>query len=457
MNPMLLLPQPGMTNPAIRDTRIDRFWDAYEGANAGPFKESPDNTRINLYRWLVDSRTAWLVGRDVEISTGGLGRTPEEEAIDRAWPMPKRMLDLAKLRMNGGVTGHGFVKVVPDRERGARVIVLDSSYWYPVVDPEDWEFVIRYVGEWQITDAETGKTSYRRQIHERVYERLPDGSTTTSGWIIADYVGVKDHWEPAGEINWPYPQSQIVDVPNLMSNEYWGQPDGDEDLLSLIAQIERVISLAAKIGRLHADPLPWTRGLDAGSQDAYNRRPNGSAIHLDDLTQEIGHDEFSGDSIESLIALFDKLMGQFHKLTGLPDEQAASEKVTDTAVGTVELRMTGLIHTIQALRRTYGRAINEISAAILAVSGRSADADPVAVWPPVLPEDILRQVQVAQAMLAIGISRKTALAQLHLDAEEEALIARSEAPTTATNGPEPTVADQAGQEPASPNDEVNDV
>jgi hypothetical protein len=412
-----------MTNPALKSRRIEDAWAAYEGDAPRPLRVgrdgSTDNVRVNLGRWMVDSYSAWLFGRDIAVTADDTDATaPVEVLIDTKWPMAKRMTQLLHARLEGAVSGHAFMRVTQDR-----VIVLPSDGVTVMVDPMDGEHVLGYQIDHMVA-GDQGATTTFRQIHARQY----DEASGAEFWTITDMVsGRMGKFEVTGEVVWPFAQSQIVSTQNLTGPFYWGTPDLTRDVLELIASIERALTNAAKITRIHASPIAYTKGLDSDGQRAYDRRDPASVIHLADDTQLIGHDAFNGAGITSTIELYDKLVATFHKLTGLPNEEADAAGLTAASGASLELRLTGMIQRVNAYRRTYGHLIEAVCERIQIFNGlEPVEVRPV--WPSVLPEDAMEGIVRAKELAALGASQETVLKTAGLNPEVEAARIEAERP-----------------------------
>ena len=412
-----------MSNPAIRSRRMEEAWAAYDGDAPRPLKVgrdgSTDNVRVNLSRWMVDAYSSWIFGRDVPMTSDGTDRTTDVEAlVDMVWPMDKRMTQLLRSRLEGAVTGSAFLRVLPDR-----VIVLPSDAVSVTVDPFDADHVLAYQIDHMVAGDDSKMITYRQ-----VHQRQEDETSGARFWLITDMVSTRlGKFDVVEQTVWPFAECQIVSTQNMTAPFVWGTPDLTPDLLELVASIERAITNAAKINRIHASPMAWTRGLDPDGQRAYDRRDPASVIHLADSEQMIGHDEFGGAGADSTLALFDKLVAEFHKLTGLPNEEADAARMNGVSGAALELRLTGMIQRINAYRRTYGHLMEEVAERIQLFNG----LEPVEmrpVWPSVLPEDAMEAIARAKELQALGASQETVLKTAGLDPVAEAARIEVERP-----------------------------
>jgi hypothetical protein len=403
-----------MSNPALKARRIEEAWAAYEGALRPSLKiglnGEDDNVPSGLGRMVVDSLTAWTLGKEVGITTDEvIGSNPAETLIDDVWPMDRRMVQLQRARTEGGVTGSAFLRVLPNR-----VIVLPSENVAMLINPLDNDQVDAYVIDFEVPETDNSGRSLRyRQSHLR----LPDG-----GWLIRDEQEQRNgKFAVIGETPWPYELPQIVHCSNTQSSFAWGMPDLEDDVIATIRQIQRVLSNSVRMIRLSAHPIEYTRGLvDSNSRAAYEGRPSGAVVHLVDETQEIGLSETTGKGPEQALNLHRELKRQLHAVTGLPDfaDPDTAAQISGASGRALELRLAPLIQRVELLRRNYGQLIAGAAERILAFNG-VADQSPRPDWQPILPADPMGEVERAQMLMEIGASNQTVLEAAGLDADAE--------------------------------------
>jgi hypothetical protein len=415
------MPAYAMDNPALRSRRMERAFAAYDGDAPKPLRTgadgSNDSVRVNLARQIVDSYTSLTINREVGLSTDGSAAIADAEAfLDLAWPADARVETLAKLRTMGGISGMAFARIVPSADGTVRVIVLDPMTVDIISDPMDVEHILAYVITVESRDAR-GKLVFGRQTHRRVINE----TGATVGWEIVDETSADGRkWTQVGVTAWPSPLCQIVSAANLPSSGgVWGTADLEADLLDLCEAADRALSNAAKIARLTASPIEYTRGLtDPKSQAAYERRAPGSAVHLFDEAQGIGIIESNGAGIDSTVALYEKIVAQIERVSALPDLTQ-----TDAAIAAsgraLEVRLTPMIARVESLRRSYGKLAREIAARVFAFTGIEPPAQIRVVWAAILPVDPAAQVARAQALAALGASRETVLETAGLNPDVE--------------------------------------
>lgn len=405
-----------LSNPAARQREIRDAWAAYDGDAPRPLKVSgngaSDNVRVNLFRFLVDSYTSWTFGREWRIESDDTETTTDVEAlIESVWPADKRQVHMLRARTEGGVTRDAFLRVIP-----GRVIVLPTENVTVIADPMDAENEIGYVIETEIP-ASNGQSDILRQTHLSV-----DGA-----WVIRDEMVKGGRVRQVVETPWPFAKSQIVHIQNRTSVWTYGEGDATSGEHELISSIERALSNAAKISRLHASPRAFSKNLNREAQEAVNKSEPGSWIHLGDAEQELGLVEAGAAGLESTLALADKLVAQFYGMTGLPDPESADGKLGDTSGAALELRLATMLQRIEGYRRTYGRGIAEVCDRLQLFAG--LEPVPVrVVWSPVLPENRAEKLAYANGIKALGASNETVWREAGLDPAVEAARLEAERP-----------------------------
>jgi hypothetical protein len=414
-----------LNNPAIRSARIERAWAAYDGDAPKALKVGrrgeDDNVSTGLARAYVDHYTAALFGRDFRIEESDAGeQTPAETALAGLWPTHDRQITMLRARTQGGVTGYAALRVLPDR-----VIVIDSASLSITTDPIDIERPLRYTIENEFID-ESGKSARLKQTHIRM-----DSEGTTTGWEIIDELATSGQkYREIGRSVWPFEQSQIVHAQNRVSTYAWGEADLTPEVLDLVSAIDRTASNASKVARIYASPIVYTRGLDGVSRRAFEGRDPGSVIHFADAEQAVGHDEFGTAGTTSALALYDKLVAQFHRQTGIVDVQTADGSVGAASGVALALRYRTFIARAEELQRTYGRMIVDAAARLLIFNGVAPDSVPDlhVVWPPLLPSDENADIARAKELKDLGASNETVLRTAGLDPAIETARLEAERP-----------------------------
>lgn len=407
-----------------RKERIARAWLYYDGEapkplrTIGPDKKPlphDDNVRVNFAELIVNTGVGYLFGDKLDISLDGEDeRSPDEQWLDTVLPMRQRMLDFQKLAINGGVTGHTFSRLLlPDPANGfpePRVIVLDPGIVTATWDPRDIDRVLRYKIRFEGDDPDSGKPRQYETLIER------DGA----GWHITDLEGGVDDraLDVTAEAPWPFPFAPIVHSQNIPKpNEFWGEPDLDDDILDLITKIDGMWSNINKVLRLYTKPPTFAKGLQPSDLATLNANPDG--INLLPGTESSIETLNPQLQIDQALAAKSQLTAALHELVMLPE--IATGKLDD--VGQLSsLAMTVLFAPLVQITRwkrlTYGLHVEQIVRRLLVLSGR-AEVEPILGWSPIIPTDPKTQAETAQIDADLGASKRTLLEQRGYDADKE--------------------------------------
>jgi hypothetical protein len=390
---------------AAKNKKLANAWEAYDGTSPAPFFIGPggadDNIRINLNRHVVDTYTQWVFGRDIEISFPDDPGEVLKAIIDKAWAMSRRMTDLQRARMNGGVCGQGFLRSMSAKP-APKTLAPNPALMSIRVDPADYTKVLSYTIVWADQKQAVNflgrpvgeiKDIRRKQIHTLVEVPLTDGSTKDS-WTITEYesdgITADAKYKLIKTIPWDFPLPQFSTCQNLISNDAWGTADIEPDIIQIGAGIDRAASQAQMSGRLMADGLFVTKMLDKETSDAFDSRPHGASINLTAMEQSVELIEFEGKGMAALLDEVDRLIAKWHKLTGLPNEETLAQASIAPASGvSMELRLTSMVQRIEAYRRSYGDLIKEHCHRLLMLSGIPEERymqDAIIGWGPILPE-----------------------------------------------------------------------
>ncbi len=335
-----------------RASRFKRAWDAYYGRFTKPLKvksgQADDNVVVNFARVVVDKGVSFLFGQDVGFELDLIEETAAEEWLGACWAANRKMTTLQKLALNGAVTGHAFVKIVPSQPY-PRLVVLDPSTVTVRWEPDDIETVVSYRIQYPAIDPQSGKPITVRQLIER------DGQV----WRITDQVSRTDSstWTTTGEAVWPHPWPPIVDCQNLPApNEYWGISDLEDDVLQLNYSINFVLSNLARIIRYHAHPKTWGRGFMANQLNI----AVDETIVLPAPDAELRNLEMVSD-LSSSIALYERLREALHEVTRVPEVATGKLDRAGTLSGVaLNILYQPLLEKTETKRRTYGDLLVEL-------------------------------------------------------------------------------------------------
>jgi len=411
--------------------RIKRAWESYYGNFPDTLRpvrnrdnsRTNDNVKVNKARTIANTSVHFLFGRDVGFDLEGMeaagqylsGVKNADGTITQhgVWTANKKAITLMKLGLNGAVTGHTFVKIVPGPTpltgELPRLVILDPATVDVTWDPDDLDLVEAYEISYVGNDPRTGKPMLYRQLHQRDGER----------WNILDQQKGPDDraWQTIKEEVWPWPFSAVVDCQNLPApNQYYGISDLEPDVLDLNKQRNFLLSNALRIIRFHAHPRTWGKGFNAKELET----SIDATIVLPGKDASIANLEMQSDG--AFVDLIDRRIDEaIHELSDLPPVAVGKvENVGQLSSLALKVLYAPLIARTETKRLLYGELLIEINRRLLAMAAFGDDLRTTLQWQDVLPTDPMQEVQTALLEEQLGVSRSTLIAKLGYDADQEA-------------------------------------
>ena len=389
-----------------------RAWAYYYGRHDDTLPVKPQqpnhNVKVNFIRLAVDVAVSFLFGADVrfELAPESKNDTPAEAWLKQVWEANQKMLLLQKLAINGGVCGHGFLKITP----GAvwpRIVNLSPEYVTVQTDPDDIDAVWRYVIEYPAVDKDGKQLTIRQEI-----ERMDAGK-----WSITDKLARgQGKWETLRTAEWPYAWAPVIDCQNLPApNEYYGQPDVDEDLIELNRSINFLVSNTGRIIYFHGHPKTWGKGFR--SEDL--RVAVDETLVLESPDAELHNLEMASDLASSL-ELYNRLKEAWHEVSQTPEVATGKLESTGGLSGVaLQILYAPIIKKTEKKQLTYGYLLKELNRRLLEMGGFGAANECEVHWPELIPSDPLAERQVALIDEQLGVSQDTILTRLGFDADSE--------------------------------------
>jgi hypothetical protein len=245
-----VLPKLGSAELVHRVLKNNLAWQYYDGEQKKFLKvkegEIDHNIVVNLCARVVDQSVNFMVG---SVPTFDLpGEDQNSETILDAWLKANDFEDFINdLMIMSAITGHAFVKLLPDGAGNVRPIVLDSSLVTVFWDPGDKSKVLAYMIKWSNPDT----TGFRE-----------DHINLGASWEIISYTGKGEEWTETGREFWQHPFAQIVDWKNLPNARgYYGKSDLDS-VIPLNDAYNFRQSNTNKILYIHAHPRTIGVGLE---------------------------------------------------------------------------------------------------------------------------------------------------------------------------------------------------
>jgi hypothetical protein len=404
-----------------RHQQIHHAWQIYHGDQPKPLRVLPgepdDNIRLNLAGLVVDTGVDALFGQDLIVQVEEDEEGINEDAtqwLHEAYEANHDMLLWQSAATNGAVSGQACVRLIPPPEGSPagsypRIIVVDPEMLRVVWSPDDVGTVEAYVLQWVARDA-LGREYGKRQVMYR------DGSE----WVIEDQVARianPSAWETVAQTPWRFSWAPIVSVQNLPEpNSYWGRPDLTSDVLETQLAINRVMSNAARVQRIHGHPKVVAKGVGEGDLDV---GPD-EAIVLPDSDSEISLLEPSA-TVSDHIELFKTVKSALHEISRVPEITAGKlDNVGQLSGLALKILYGPLVRKTEVKRRLYGDLVRRTSAYMLELGGYGPMADIRLQWPEIIPDDPMMEASAAEALQRAGVSKATTLSEMGYDPESEA-------------------------------------
>jgi len=366
-----------------RQTVLNRNWDYYRRKhkqwliNPETGKPAPENVTINLARRVVNQTVAFLFGHTPIISAG----TDEmKEVINEILDANNEDSFFPRLGKVGAITGHCFVKIVPEGE-GVRWILLDprniSVFWAG----DDVSKALAYKIEWN-----SGENSYRQDI---IYQ--PE----IGKWLMRDLVKIKNgNWEPKAGVayNWQFTFAPIVDWQNLSDpSGFYGE--SDLIALDLNDATNFTASNVNSILKYHASPRTVATGvskdqIEETSVDGLwsTENENAKVFNLEmtsDLTSSMAFLEFERDS--------------FYSESQAVDLSKLKDKANDLTNFALRVIFNDALEKNSTKQMEYGRGLKDLIYRSLIVLGKTVKAKDVTVqFEDPLPRNRQEIAQIAQ-------------------------------------------------------------
>ena len=410
-----------------RQREMSLAWKAYRGQLPDPLKveanQPNDNVKTNRCAPIVNKVTSFLFGQTLKLECS------DQKFLEELWGDDDELMTrFSKMSINGANFGQVFVKLIPAPEPGnaPRLVILNPQIVRIVSHPDDCELHLAYIIEYPGVASLQKKQVIARVDPNTSVEALGDTDPDDT-WTITNYIrrgqNVNAEWIFQSQDDWPYPFAPIQTWQNLPNpNEAWGAPDLAEDLVQLNVVLNFIQSNLARIIKYHGHPKTF----------AVNVHASQIQIAVDDILCLP-----SPDSKLEMLAPMENFSGLLNVIVDLRGSMDEQSRVPAVALGrlhelprgnisgvALQLLFQPLIELTTQKQRLYGSGIRNVTRAGLVLAGKI----PVSqyekykvglTWPNLLPIDDLLAAQVAQILIAIGVSQETVFAELGYDVDDE--------------------------------------
>ncbi len=424
-----------------RQADIIASWRAYNGQLDPPLTKMPgqpdDNVMSNRCQPIVDRGVDFLFGKEIEITAAESAPAKAQEILDMIWGRKERRLPLLqKLAMNGGMSGHPFLRIVPESNNTYRLIVVDPSTVFVQTAPQDCETVLLYCIQYSTNEKRNGTPTqvyYREEIARIDPDHDGDDgdpfADVDATWQIQHWTRVGDHgkWTAAGApIIWAYHFPPLFSNQNLPNpNNFFGKPDLTPDLVGVNNALNLVQSNINRINKLYGSPILYANGMGEGTIDI----SPGRIIRLPLAESKVVAVPITSD-IANALAFAENLRSDIDEQSSVPG--VATGRITAMPRGNlsgiaIELLFEPLLKKTEKKRCLYGDMIIDVSKALFVLNGLDEDIDVTISWQYPLPSDDLPSIQAAVLKQQAGVSIATTLREIGEDPEEEAELRKKEA------------------------------
>ena len=410
-----------------REKVIDEAWAYFYGNHRLPLKTPPTgpnyNVILNFCGQALDALVAFLGTPDLQVE-GGVARepnadgllttlkTPQQVALEALWEANELELLIVDLLLSGMVSGHTFLKLIPQIDIdgaiiGVRIELLDprhvTVYW------SSHRQVLFYRLKWQVDADETRTQDIVPAwllTPSATDDPAPDAdapTTAPTGWRILEW-SQKSSREKVlvGDDVWAYPFPPVTDWKNAPKPfDYYGRSDLAPATLRKNDAANLVASDTQKIIFHHAGPTTIVTG--GRLPDDWESAPDRA---IDDLPADakVYNLEMAGD-LSSSMNFLNVLRGAFFEGVKVVDRASIKDKLGDLTNFAVRMLYGSQQDSAAQKHTLYGRGLALASERALIVSGVSGEASPdvkvLCKWADLLPQDraeIVRAVAIEDDM-----------------------------------------------------------
>lgn len=441
-------PRQDPVNGNAQQKQLHERWMAYKGIFNGPLSQLDGQPDLNI----IANRVGTVVRSGVDFLFGPVLKMQHptgmaQDILQAVWGNDdQRMTTLVKSRVNGGVYGHVFLKLVtpkngkpPSIDNPPRFVVQNPELYDVDTEPDDVDEVTCYRCTWSATDA-LGNSVQKMQTTQRVDPDDPTGSMDNNApnqvdpdvhWEIQNWIRANTggEWQMDGPVMmWPYKLAPIIDWQNYPNpNEHWGTPDVDESVVNLNRNLHLIESNTNST--LYSQGHPW---LFATGADTSSIKPTPGAIHdLGSPDAKVFAVNASG-AIPDMINFAASIRADMDEATSTPG--VATGRMVDLPRGQISGITMHLLYGPRILRteqerRLYGQGIRDACRLALTVCGQEAAAaeEIDLTWTDALPTDDLAMAQMGMAMEQMGFSKHTIFSLMGEDYDTELEYLKQEA------------------------------
>lgn len=452
-----------------REERYKKALRYYNGEQSDffdkPQGQPDDNVVVNLVQITADRTLSFLFADmpTFEISPEQTEQTEEEKWLEQAWDANQGLSFLHKIALNGFLSGHVYVRVLPPDEihEYPRLIALDptsvNTYWRA----DDLNTVLWHEIRWQVGDelhildvihelprVETREVSVTDapyteeqlidleaqglvQLQQKQMEGSDEFETVLiireelpESWRLIEYVSKtgNSRYEKIAEDDWDSPLPPVIHWQHLPNpNRFYGKSEADN--LNLQDTVNFLYSSLNRIIRFHAHPRTVAFGVEAEeivpTAIDHMWAIDNTDARIDNL--ELRSELTAAQAIAQ--TLLDVYLSE-KRVVVLRGEVRDFQRVTNAGVRTVFI--DSLSKNV-ILRKNYAYGLSTISKVMMMVTGMTVPDKILVQYKDPLPMDDKEAIDVLAIENSLGIvSKETMAAKRGYAWEEEAEKKKSE-------------------------------
>lgn len=355
--------------------------------------------------------------------------SPEQQWLDGFWAANNKELLLHNLALMGGVTGHTFIKIVPNVYPNAdapalpypRLILLDplyiSVFWQEGDKAKVLAYRIQYGPE---RDERRQDIVWEEPLPDaQAYDAEGNPTEMAGRWVIYQWQRKNtSRWtELVPPQAWEYAGSPIIQWQNLPNPmDFYGCEDVQGDDRRLNDSLNFVNSNIQRIIKYHADPKTIGTGVKqdevfATGVDRFISTPNENA--------KIFNLEMMSDLSSSMNFAKTIRRGFFDGVSEL-DPATVEDQLGDLTNFGLRVLFGDKVRKAGTKRMMCGMGLTDINQTALEIGGFGAATKPTIKWPDLLPSDPVAQSQALNTDRQHGLSVDTYLTERGFDPELEA-------------------------------------
>lgn len=424
--PALIRADDGFTARKRRYSLNQAYYDGDHAIRTSRRRRGTVTTPRNLTRLFIDTTTDFIGSPTVTWGDQGVGPQLDEYLARVLDDNNAEIVDHAT-ELSTAILGDGAQKTTWDIEqRRVRIVRVDPAGLYLHTNPADPDDVLIQAQQYQLSPFDFPVDLSGRPLASRSQKALVTEAWTPQTWEIwLDDELLDSQPNPYGGLM-PY----LVWPNTRRPSDAWGQGDGEpikemQDAYNeKTADLDRLIELASSIVVLS--------GVDGGDTAIagldYAVRPgqvweipaDARAYLLELLTQSA-----VGQRLWDINALREVM----HQIARVP-VAALGDTGRDISGKALEIEVAPLLRLVARKRLTRTAAHRQRAIAIASLAAQfdgqpdHGDLRPDVTWSDPLPEDRAAEITLANALLALGASRATALSMAGIADPDDELAAR---------------------------------